>query len=298
MKDLKDAKKIYDNIIVPEELNERLQETLNNAPTAKKTGKVIRFSRWAGAAAAALLMTFTIGLNTSQAFAMEAGKLPVIGSIAKVLTIRSYEKTEDITTTKVDVPEIQVEAENEKVTNKITDVNAEIQSLVDEYTAQKEAEVKEYKKAFLATGGTEEEWEARSIDININYEVKHQSDTTLSLFVVAWTSSFNYQEERHFYNIDLVTGKELTLTDLLGENAYDYAADEVLRQMNEKVAEDPEAYIFWGINDADDSNMEFIGVNETTPFYINEAGNVVISYPKYDAGPGYMGIQEFEIPTK
>ncbi len=30
-------------------------------------------------------------------------------------------------------------------------------------------------------------------------------------------------------------------------------------------------------------------------FYLNEKGNVVVVYPKYEIAPGYMGIQEFEI---
>lgn len=299
MRNLKDAKNIYDHIVVPEELDQRLRDALVNAPEPKK--QPIRFSRYikaATATAAALLLCFTVGLNTSQTFAKEASELPIIGAIAKVLTVRSYETTEDTTTTKVEVPEVQVETESETVSNAITDVNAEIQSLVDEFTEQKKVEIEEYKEAFLETGGTEEEWAERTIDINVNYDVKYQSETKLSLLVDAWISWFNFQEERHFYNIDLVTGNELTLKDLLGEDAYEYAADCVFQQMNEKVAEDPEMNIYWGINSGEDSNMEFAGVNENTPFYINEAGNVVISYNKYEAGPGYMGVQEFEIPAR
>lgn len=299
MRNLKDAKTIYDHIVVPEELDERLRETLKNAPIPQK--KPVNFQRYAkaaGAVAAALLLCFTVGLNTSESFAMEASKIPVIGAVAKVLTIRSYETKKESTTTKVEIPEIQVDTAEENVTKAITDVNAEIQARVDDFTKQKEAEIEEYKKAFLETGGTEEEWAEREINVNVSYEIKHQSDTKLSLLVDAWISWFNFQEERHFYNIDLVTGKELTLQDLLGEDAYEYAGECVLEQMKQMVESDPEAYIFWGVNDNGEMNMDFIGVTEDTPFYINEAGNVVISYNKYDVGPGYMGIQEFEIPAR
>ncbi len=299
MRDLKDAKNIYDHIVVPEELDGRLRETLKNAPEpAKKTVSFVRFGKGFAAAAAALLLCFTAGLNTSETFAMEAAKLPIIGTVAKVLTIRSYETTEDTTTTKVAVPEIQVENAEKNVANAITDVNSEIQSLVDDFTAQKEKEIEEYKDTFFETGGTEEEWAERTIDVNVNYEVKHQSDTTLSLLVDAYISWFNFQEERHFYNIDLVTGKELALTDLLGEDAYEYAGECVLKQIHEMIEAEPDAYIFWGINDGGEMNEEFPGVTKDTPFYINEAGNVVISYNKYEIGPGYMGIQEFEIPAR
>lgn len=300
MRDLKDAKEIYDHIVVPEELDERLRKILENAPEAKKNpNNIIKFTRWASSVAAALFLCFTIGLNTSQSFAMEMSDLPLIGTVAKVLTIRAYESTENNVTTKVVVPEVQLETATEEVKNVVTDVNAKIQSLVDDFTAQKMLEIEEYKEAFLATGGTKEEWAEHSIDINVNYEVKHQSDTTLSLLVDAWISWFNFQEERHFYNIDLVTGEELTLIDFLGEDAYEYASDQVFRQMQERAAEDPEGIVYWGINDSDDGvGFDFVGVTDTTPFYINKEGNVVISYNKYDAGPGYMGIQEFEIPAK
>lgn len=303
MRNFKDAKNIYDHIAVPEELDRRLKETLANTPMPqkKKSSKVVRFSKWTAASAAALLLCFTAGLNSSESFAMEAAEFPLIGQLAKVLTIRSYETTEDITTTKVQVPEVEVENAAEEVTNAITDINAEISALVDEFTAQKQKEAEEYKEAFLETGGTEEEWEERSIDINVNYEVKHQSDTTLSLLVDAWMSSVNFQEERHFYNIDLVTGKTLTLTDLLGENAYEDASALVKSQMEERVAADPEELVYWGINSStegfeDIEGFDYPGVTAETPFYINEDGNVVISFNKYDVAPGYMGIQEFEIP--
>lgn len=296
MRDLKDAKKIYDNIVIPEELESRLLETLNNASKPAKKGQLIRFSRRAAATAAALLLCFTAGLNTSQSFAMEASQLPVIGSIARVLTMRSYKTTDDTTTTKVDVPEIQVAADNKEVVNAITDVNSEIESIVDTFTSQKYNEIAEYKAAFFATGGTEEEWLEHMIDVNVNYEVKYQDDTKLSVLLDTWISYASFQQERHFYNIDLTTGKELTLTDLLGEDAYTYASEAVLTQMKEKIAADPDV-IFWGVSE-DDTMNEFVGVDEETPFYINEAGNVVISYDKYEAGPGAMGIQEFEIPAR
>lgn len=299
MRDFKDAKNIYDHIVVPEELDARLRTALETAPMPeKKTNNVIKFTRWAASAAAALFLCFTVGLNTSQSFAMEMSELPLIGAVARVLTIRSYETTEDITTTKVQIPEVQVDTAAKEVQNVITDVNAQIQLLVDEYTAQKYAEIDEYKQAFLETGGTEEEWAERSIDVNVDYEVMCQNETTLSLMVDAWISWFNFEEERHFYNIDLVTGKELALIDLLGEDAYEYAEECVLQQMNERIEADPENVLFWGVNEEEDMGDEFIGVNEDTLFYINTDGDVVISYNKYDVAPGYMGIQEFVVPAR
>ena len=109
MKNLNNAKHIYDHIVVPEELDERLRNTLETASISKPKGNVVKFTRWAATAAAALFLCFTVGLNTSESFAMEMSELPVIGAVAKVLTIRSYEaKNANITPT-VEVPAIQLE---------------------------------------------------------------------------------------------------------------------------------------------------------------------------------------------
>lgn len=297
MKDLKDAKEIYDHIVVPAELDERLRNTLESAPVSKQKGNVVKFTRWVTTAAAALFLCFTVGLNTSESFAMEMSELPVIGAVAKVLTIRSYEVQNDNVTTTVEVPEIQLETAAEETTLAITDVNAKIQELVDDFTAEKYAQIEEGKTTFLESGGTEEEWQARNIEVTVNYEVKHQSETTLSLLIDGWISWFNFEEFRKFYNIDLVTGKELSLIDLLGEDSYEYAEAEVVKQIQKMIEEDPNL-CFWGINDSEYMGDEFMGVTESTPFYINADGNIVISYNKYDIAPGSMGIIEFEIPGR
>lgn len=295
MKNLKDAKEIYDHIVVPEELDARLRKTLEQAPKPSKTvNKVVNFRKWT-AVAAALLLCFTVGLNTSESFAMEMSKLPIVGTVAKVLTIRAYKSTEGNTTTSVEIPEVEVASEDEEVKNAITDINAKINALVEEYTAQKYAEIEEGKELFLESGETEEAWNERAIDVTVNYEVKYQGETKLSLLIDSWISWFNFEEERKFYNIDLTTGKELTLIDLLGEDAYAYAEGIVLEKMNEMIAEDSEMYTFWGVND--DGMDEFVGVNAQTPFYIKDEETVVISYNKYDVAPGYLGIIEFEIPV-
>ena len=299
MRNLKDAKDIYDHIVVPEELDGRLKKALDNAvPKKSPSGTLLHFSKWAGSAAAAILLSFTIGLNTSQSFAMEMSQLPVISHIAKVLTIRSYEAKNENTTTTVEIPEVQLETTATSTDAAITDINAKIQTLVEDYTARKHKEISEYKDLFLENGGTLEEWEERSIDINVNYQVLSQSDTTLSLLIDSWISWFNFEEERKFYNIDLQTGEELILTDILGEDAYSYATEQVRQQMEKLCAEQPDVYTFWGIGDEKDSEIAFPGVTAETSFYINADGNIVISYNKYDAAPGYLGIQEFMIPKR
>ena len=95
---LETMKERYDQIIIPEELNIRIQQEIQKsrqsqeekgqAGSSRRFKKVIR-SMEAMAAAACIL--FTAALNTSPVFAKEAGELPVIGGLARILTFRSYE---------------------------------------------------------------------------------------------------------------------------------------------------------------------------------------------------------------
>ena len=102
------------------------------------------------------------------------------------------------------------------------------------------------------------------------------------------------QELRYYYNIDVAQNRELTLKDLLGEDYVNIANESIKRQMNERVAAD-ENLVYWGVTETESSIDGFVTVDENTDFYINEKGNPVVCFAEYEVGPGFMGIQEFEI---
>lgn len=58
----------------------------------------------------------------------------------------------------------------------------------------------------------------------------------------------------------------------------------------EKRMEENEDYTYF-----DEEMWGFTTVTEDNKFYINEAGNPVIVFEKYEVAPGFMGQQEFEI---
>ncbi|MGN0308203.1 MAG: RsiV family protein, partial [Lachnospiraceae bacterium] len=109
----------------------------------------------------------------------------------------------------------------------------------------------------------------------------------------AWVAS--YQQE-YYYNLNLAENREITLEELLGSDYVRIANESILSQMDERMAEN-EDYVYWGSRkDDDDIDMGgFTTVDENTTFYINEAGNPVITFAKYEVAPGFMGVQEFEI---
>lgn len=318
---MKTGKEIYDRIQIPDELNEVVNRAIlsvNKKEIVKKSRRqtVFRAGKFAGGLAAALLIAATIGLNTSQAFAETLSDVPIVGSLARVLTVRSYTKQEDSTTLFVKVPEVQ-KAEDSSTKNDsqnietakessesaadtktseefIADINAEINQIVNDYISNAQTEVEEYKKAFLETGGTEEEWNERSIDISVTYDIKYQYGPYLSLVLYNSQSWAAFTEERIYYNLDLKDNKSLTLKDVLGENYVEIANAAIIEQIEHRI--ENEDLIYWGFNDGEDSGIEgFTTVDETTRFYINADGNPVVVFPKYEIGPGYIGIQEFEI---
>ena len=171
------------------------------------------------------------------------------------------------------------------------DVNALIEQHVNEYIEDAKQHIAEYKDAFLSTGGTEEQFQQKNIKVDVNYEMKSQSDKAVSFVITAnesWSGAYGVQ---YFYNINPVSGEDITLADLLGEDYETIANEQIVAQMKEQMANDSSVF-YW----VDDPTMGgFEGISENTHFYINEAGNPVVVFEKYEVAPGAMGRPEFEI---
>lgn len=288
MSRLADRKQDYDNIKIPEELHRRVEQEIEKSRAREKVIQLNRRKRWirnTAAAAAAVCVVFTTALNTSTAFAEEAAQLPVIGTLARVLTFRSYEAEKDGIGIAVEVPTIDMIQTETGI--QVDEVNRQIYDLCRQYADEAVKRAEEYRKAFLDTGGTEEEWEAHKIQINVGYEIKSQTDQYLSFIVrgtESWTTAYS---ESRYYNIDVNTGKRVTLADFFGK---DYV-EAVNTDIREQIAQRKEAgEVFWT-----EEEGGFSGITEDAKFYVNEAGNPVIVFEKYEIAPGSSGEIEFEI---
>lgn len=320
------GKEIYEGIQIPQELKQVVNSAIHSVDKKSLLKKsrhqtMIRCFKIAGSFAASLLILTTIGLNTNQAFAEALSDIPVVGALSKVLTVRSYTEQDANTQLTVKAPEItqneeaqfavqgthdsqpaeadiasgtlpatERQKENQEF---LADINVEIAQVIDNYIAKSKAEIEEYKQAYLETGGTEEEWNARPIDINVTYEVKYQNGPYLSLVLYNSESWASYTEERVYYNLDLQNNRELTLKDLLGEDYIAIANAAITRQIEENVANDEG--IYWGFNDGDASMEGFTTITADTKFYMNAEGKPVVVFPRYEIAPGYMGVPEFVI---
>ena len=307
-----DGKNIYDSIDIPDRLSETVkqaiasqsrQERLERCRREKKKAAKVRFFRYTAAAAAALMACMTVGVNSSEVFAREMGELPVIGALARVLTVRSWHGTDGDYEIDLEVPRIEAEAAQEAQTQPVQDftekINEEIEKIVDAYMEEARAEFQEYKKAFFETGGTQEEWNDRKMDITVDYTVKYQKDNLLSLELVTAKGWVAASQERHYYNLDLDREQALTLEDILGEDYVRICNESIDAQIREQVRTDEmKSYFGYGPDGEQDDEMGIEGfttVSKDTKFYLNEEGNPVIVFDEYEIAPGYMGMPEFEI---
>lgn len=386
------SKEIYDSIIIPSELDELVKKTIASRDKEfidqqhKETlNPISEMMKYIGAAAAVIVVSIIIGLNSSESFAKEMGEVPVLGAVAKVFTVRNYTlKKEELTISErvpnVEVATVEQKPEKEMPVSSVSDneqeqvitepestivpdtvsdnstvsgnenkddthvtisgndiisvsgeekrvidsldtpvspvtvssndvytqamtvndftldINQKIDNYVQKYISNETERFEEYKTAFFETGGTEEEWADRKFDITVDYELKYQRGAVVSFVITAtenWCAAYG---ERTFYNLDLLNGKNVVLSDLLGNNYIEVANVQIIRQMKERVKENPD-YVYWGITDegAVQGFDGFTTVSADTDFYINSAGNPVIVFDKYEVGPGFMGEQEFEI---
>ena len=288
MKELEKSKETYESIVIPKELEGKVQEAIeaSRRKREKRLAKNRRrkLYRWAVGIAAAFTVATTIGLNTSEAFAMEVQKIPVIGELARILTIRSYEKAEGDTQIAAEIPGVDLGEDGQKLSE---EVNAQIEKMTAQYESEAVERAEEYKKAFLETGGTEEEWAEHDIRIHVWYEIKNQTEDVLSFVVKgteSWTSAY---AETRYYNLDLESNEFLTLESFLGKDYVEKANESSRGQIEERVKKG-EAFFA-----PEEGGFETI---EAEPdFYVNEKGNPVIVFEKYAIAPGAMGEVEFEI---
>lgn len=281
MNEFKNAKEEYDNIPIPAGLPERVQAGIREGRARYRARRSRTIRRWgAGAACFAVLLA---GLNLSPTIAKAAAGVPVLGGLFQVLTFADYDKTEDGIHYSVSAP--QVEAESALAEK----VNAAIQEKMDQHLAKARQDWEDYREAFFATGGTEEEWAGREMDVIVDYEVKSRTDSRVSFvvtFAEGWVSSM---EERYYYNLDLGENRELSLRDYLGEDWVETCNAAIERQIADSVDGEGFTYFFTP------EEGGFTTVDETTGFYVREDGTVVVCFPEYSIAAGAAGIPEFPI---
>ena len=269
----------------PELVNRTRERIRQEGEKRRKTAQRQHFQfslfRRTLAAAAAMLV---ISVNISPAFGEMLEKVPLLGQAVQVVTVRNWFSQEGDSQTTVRQPGLSGEDASWTM-----NVNEEIQATVDRYLAEANQRLEEYKRAFLATGGSEEEFSSHNFQVSVDYEIKCQNDQYLSYVLYGgenWTGGYQVTQ---FYNFDLTTGQSLTLENLLGEQWKELAEQSVRQQMAQK---DPDGTLYFAPEEGG-----FTGVTEQTPFYLDENGKTVLYFTPYTIAPGGYGPQTFSIET-
>jgi len=281
MNEFKNAKEAYENTPIPAELSERVRMGIQEGRSRYRARRSRTFRRWASAAACFCVVL--AGLNLSPTIAKAAAEVPVLGGLFRVLTVISYDASDGGINYLVSVPRLEADGERAKA------VNAVIREKVDQHLAKARQDWDDYRDAFFATGGTEEDWNGREMDVIVDYEIKSQTDTRISFVVTlaeGWVASM---EERYYYNLDIAADRDVTLQDLVGENWVERCNAAIQSQIDASV--DGEGFsLFFAPEDGG-----FTTVDASTQFYIREDGTVVVAFPRYSIAAGAAGIPEFPI---
>ena len=281
MEKLKDARTAYESIAVPEELEERVQKAVRRSRRRPSRSKHITW-RYAVCAAASACLMFVVSLNTLPVFAQELYDIPVLGGMARIFTLNRFEKADETAYIHVDIPALS-DTGNDALEQRI---NYEVALKIDTIVNEAKERARDYYEAYLATGGKKDEF--MPMEVGVEYEVKCNNGEWVSFVVTEYETHASFYSESYFYNIDLETGKELTLANLLGEGYIETVNKAVREGIAQREAEDPDATFFH-------DELEFQTIEADQNFYINESGNPVVVFEKYDIAPGYMGAVEFEV---
>lgn len=275
-------KQEYENIQIPKELENKVRKSIMKAKKENRKNKVLNISKWSISLAAAAMLTIVVLANSSQTIAYAMEQIPVIGAITKVVTFRTYEdKTKDFEA-KIDVPQIEVEEQEAPIKDSVEKVNKSIEEYTDMLIAQYEADL----KASEGEG---------NYAMDTSYEVITDNDKMLTIrlnTVVAMGGSNSYSK---IYHIDKETDSVITLEDMFKEGS-DYKkviSENIISQMKEQMAADENITYFY---DSEVSEWNFKEIKDEQNFYINDQGEIVIVFDKYEVAAGYMGMVEFAIP--
>jgi len=255
MKDLKELRKSYENIPIPDELETMIREAF---PKKKSSHRLIKWS----VGVAATIMLLVGSLNVSPALANQLAAIPVVGEIVKVLTFRTYQLDEGTYQANIETPAV------EGLRNQGLE-----QGLNDKYLAESErlfSEFNEEIEKLKAEGGG-------YLGIDSGFEVKTDNEQLLSIgrYVVNTVGSSSTIVQ--YDTVDKQKQLLITLPSLFKNDQYvDIISRNIRKQMKEQMVADENIAYFID----DEFGADFEKISKTQNFYISNEGKLIISFDK------------------
>lgn len=280
--EIKKIKEEYMKVKMSKEQVEAMKEKIEQAKKDKRKERRRNIVKYTAGAVTAAMAAFVILPNTSQrvAFAME--QIPIVGDVVHTVTFRQYLYEDDRNYADVETEKIKTNGKNKKLEKSSEKINEEIDAITKKQVAEFKEELKE-KKGYQS--------------MTIKTEVVTSNEEYFTLKLMCYQAAGSGSETDYYYTIDLKTGERLQLKDLFKTDS-DYKkviSDNIKEQMRTQMKEDKNVQ-YW-LDDAEAAMWEFDSIKDTTSFYINNKGKLVICFNQGKVAPMYMGSVEFDIPS-
>lgn len=251
------------------------------------------------AAAAAAVAVFVALPNTSPDIAYAMSRIPVLGSLVKVVTFRDYQYESERNNADIQIPEIV--ADDEKLSAgaepESGTPDGQVQDKLKKTTEEINAEIKEITGKIVGEFEDNLQYKEGYQDILVKSEVINTTDDYFTLKLICYQGAGSGTQWNYFYTIDLTTGERLAWKDLFVDGA-DYItpiSENIKEQMREQMKADDMVY-YWVDDEIEELN--FKEITDETSFYLNENNEIVVAFDEYEVAPGYMGCVEFVIPNE
>ncbi len=225
----------------------------------------------------------TIALNASQTFASTVAELPGMSKVVRILTFGKFEYKENGFMATIEMPQIEG-LENKELERQINDNFLDYsEELIKTFLA----DMKNLKENFPG--------EEVHMGIQSGYTIKTDNEEVLAfdLYMVNMVGSSSTIHK--YYTIDKKTQTLLSLPGLFKEDSnYREVISHYIKEEMKRQNEAGTSY-YWTKEDT--SAEVFDLIKEDQSFYINNEGNLVICFDKYEVGPGSSGSPEFIIPN-
>lgn len=269
----------YENIEIPDELEFLVRTTIKEQEKKMKRKNIINKSVIAAAVAG---VVFVGSINLSSEISYALSEVPVLGSIVRVLTFKTFELKDNNFDAELKTPAIEgLDSKLEAMLNeKYLDEN---QKLYDDFMK----EIDELKKADM---------DEAHMGIASGYEVKTDTDKLLVIGRYVVNTAGSSSTTIKYDTIDKQNKLLITLPSLFKDEAYiDIISENIKAQMKEQMKD--ENNVYW-LEDEMMGDENFSKIDKNQSFYITKDNQLVIAFDKYEVAPGYMGNPEFIIPSE
>ena len=269
----------YENIEIPDELEFLVRTTIKEQEKKMKRKNIINKSVIAAAVAG---VVFVGSINLSSEISYALSEVPVLGSIVRVLTFKTFELKDNNFDAELKTPAIEgLDSKLEAMLNeKYLDEN---QKLYDDFMK----EIDELKKADM---------DEAHMGIASGYEVKTDTDKLLVIGRYVVNTAGSSSTTIKYDTIDKQNKLLITLPSLFKDEAYiDIISENIKAQMKEQMKD--ESNVYW-LEDEMMGDENFSKIDKNQSFYITKDNQLVIAFDKYEVAPGYMGNPEFIIPSE